>query len=202
MKHTYSIIGMTSAHCVQTVKKALEGIDRIASAAVILEPPHVTITMHHHVSEELMNEALAEAGDYRIKLFSGEEHTEHSAHSNHQHEAAQPGGDEQTAKMHGDHGQHQMEGEHGDHNPAHGEMGHDHHRMMIEDFRKRFWVSLALTVPILILAPMIQEWLGVDWQFPGSKYLLFALSSVVYFYGGWPFIKGFFGLFSISFQLS
>jgi Cu2+-exporting ATPase len=64
--------------------------------------------------------------------------------------------------------------------------------MMIEDFKKRFWVSLVLTVPILLLAPMIQEWLGVDWRFPGDSYLLFALSTIVYFYGGRPFIKGFF----------
>lgn len=192
MKHTYSITGMTSAHCVRAVKKALEQIDGIASAEVILEPPHATITMHHHVAEKLMNEALAKAGDYRIKLSNGEEHTEHSAHSNHQHEVTQTGGAEQAAKMQGGHGQHQMEGEHGDHNAAHGEMGHDHHRMMIDDFKKRFWVTLVLTIPILSLSPMIQDWLGVEWQFSGSNYLLFVLSSVVYFYGGWPFIKGFF----------
>lgn len=66
-----------------------------------------------------------------------------------------------------------------------------HHHMMIADFRKRFWVSLILTFPILLLAPMIQHWLGVDWKFPGDSYLLFGLSSIVYFYGGWPFITGF-----------
>ncbi|MCI5092717.1 MULTISPECIES: heavy metal translocating P-type ATPase [Saprospirales] len=185
MKHTYSITGMTSAHCVRAVKKALEQIDGIASAEVILEPPHATITMHHHVAEKLMNEALAKAGDYRIKLSNGEEHSEHH------HQMNQTGSAQQSAKMQDGHGQHQMEGEHGDHNPGHGEMGHDHHRMMIADFRKRFWASLILTVPILLLSPMIQRWLGLDWQFIGSRYLLFALSSIVYFYGGLPFLKGF-----------
>lgn len=73
----------------------------------------------------------------------------------------------------------------------HGHEGHDHHKMMIEDFKKRFWIALVLTIPILILSPMIQRWIGVDWQFTGSKYVLFALSSVVFFYGGLPFIKGF-----------
>lgn len=70
-------------------------------------------------------------------------------------------------------------------------MGHDHHRMMIADFKKRFWWSLALTVPILLLSPMIQEWLGIAWHFTGDKYLLFALSAAVYFYGGRPFLNGF-----------
>ncbi|MCB0550144.1 MAG: heavy metal translocating P-type ATPase, partial [Phaeodactylibacter sp.] len=65
---------------------------------------------------------------------------------------------------------------------------HDHHAGMIEDFKKRFWVSLALTVPILLLSPMIQHWLGVDWPFAGDKYLLFGLSSILFFYGGWPFL--------------
>lgn len=81
--------------------------------------------------------------------------------------------------------------DHENHNPSHGELGHDHHRMMIEDFKLRFWVSMILTLPILLLSPMIQKWLTVDWGFSGSNYLLFALSSIVYFYGGWPFLKGF-----------
>ncbi|MCB0593774.1 MAG: cadmium-translocating P-type ATPase [Lewinellaceae bacterium] len=67
---------------------------------------------------------------------------------------------------------------------------HDHHAMMIEDFKKRFWVSLVLTVPVLLLSPMIQQWLGLDWQFAGNKYVLFGLSSIIFFYGGWPFLKG------------
>jgi Cu2+-exporting ATPase len=75
-------------------------------------------------------------------------------------------------------------------NPGHGEHGHDHHRMMIEDFKKRFWVSVVLTIPVLLLSPMIQEWLGVDWAFSFDKYLLFTFSSIIYFYGGWPFLKG------------
>lgn len=44
---------------------------------------------------------------------------------------------------------------------------HDHHRHMIRDFRRRFWVGLVLTVPILLLSPMIQNWLGISWQIPG-----------------------------------
>lgn len=74
--------------------------------------------------------------------------------------------------------------------PAMGMQGHDHHAMMIADFKKRFYVVLVLTIPIMLLSGMIQQFIGVNWQFPGSSYVLFALSTVVFFYGGWPFLKG------------
>lgn len=70
--------------------------------------------------------------------------------------------------------------------------GHDHEGM-IADYRRRFWVVLAATIPILALAPMIQGWLGLEdaLRFPGDRYVLAGLSSLVFFYGGWPFLKGF-----------
>lgn len=72
-----------------------------------------------------------------------------------------------------------------------GMAGHDHHKMMIADFRKRFWITLVLTIPILFFSPMIQGFFGYDLLLPGNPYILFVLSSVVYFYGGWPFLTGF-----------
>ena len=68
--------------------------------------------------------------------------------------------------------------------------GADHHAMMIADFKKRFYVVLCLTVPIMLLSGMIQQFLGLRWQFTGSSYILFALSSIVFVYGGWPFLTG------------
>lgn len=77
---------------------------------------------------------------------------------------------------------------------AHGEGGHGH-GAMIADFKRRFWVSLVVTVPILLLSPMIQEFLGLGdaLRFTGSPFVLFALSTSVFFYGGWPFLTGFVG---------
>ena len=72
-----------------------------------------------------------------------------------------------------------------------GMAGHDHHKMMILDFKKRFWVSTIITIPILVFSPMIQQFFGYEWLLPGNSYILFGLSSIVYFWGGWPFIKGF-----------
>jgi Cu2+-exporting ATPase len=73
------------------------------------------------------------------------------------------------------------------------EMHMDHaHSSMIEDYKRRFWISLILTVPILILSPLFQEITGTTTfiKFSGDIYILFILSSIVYFYGGYPFIKG------------
>ncbi len=74
---------------------------------------------------------------------------------------------------------------------AHHHAGHDH-GTMVEDFRKRFWVCLILTVPVLALSPMIQHalMLGENWRFAGDTYALAILSSGIYFYGGWPFLIG------------
>lgn len=86
-----------------------------------------------------------------------------------------------------DHSTHaQGKGEH----KGHG--GHDH-AGMIDDYRRRFYVVLALTVPVVLLSPMIQHWLKVDWAFPGSGFVLLGLSSIIFFYGGMPFLKGFAG---------
>ncbi len=77
-----------------------------------------------------------------------------------------------------------------DGNPSMGHVGHDHHAMMAADFKKRFYVVLVLTIPIMLLPEMIQHFMGVQWQFQASPCLMFALSTMVFFYGGQPFLKG------------
>jgi Cu2+-exporting ATPase len=67
---------------------------------------------------------------------------------------------------------------------------HQHHAQMIEDFKKRFWISIIITIPIMVLAPMIQELLGYELRFQYDRYVQFALSTIVFFYCGFPFLKG------------
>tara|TARA_B100001971_G_scaffold214965_1_gene255886 strand:- start:2432 stop:4438 length:2007 start_codon:yes stop_codon:yes gene_type:complete len=67
---------------------------------------------------------------------------------------------------------------------------HNHHAHMIADFKKRFWISLVITFPIIVLAPMIQNLVGFELGFKGDRSIQFILSSVIFFYGGWPFLKG------------
>ncbi|MFB0543884.1 MAG: HAD-IC family P-type ATPase, partial [Candidatus Bathyarchaeia archaeon] len=69
-------------------------------------------------------------------------------------------------------------------------MGHQGHAHHMEEFKRRFWVSLILTIPILLLSEAIQTWFGFRFEIPFQKPVLLLTSSIVYFYGGWPFLKG------------
>jgi Cu2+-exporting ATPase len=59
-----------------------------------------------------------------------------------------------------------------------------------QDFLNRFWICVALTIPVLLLSHMVQQWLGFEIHFKGDKYLLFTFSTIIYLYGGSPFLKG------------
>jgi len=67
----------------------------------------------------------------------------------------------------------------------------NHHEHMIEDFKQRFIASLAVTIPVLLLSPLIQTFLGLEISFIGDIYLLWILSSFIFIYGGKPFFTGF-----------
>lgn len=81
-------------------------------------------------------------------------------------------------------------------------MNHNHHDHKEEDydkhaghsvamFRQKFWVCLVLTIPVLLYSENVARWLHITPpSFPGSMYVPFILSSVIFFYGGWVFIKG------------
>src|SRR5690625_3168359 len=81
--------------------------------------------------------------------------------------------------------------EHDHHNHSEHEGGHaGHHEHMIKDFKKRFWISLVLALPITYLSPMIQTIFNYEVTFTGNMVLLFVLSTIVFFYGGKPVLLG------------
>jgi len=123
------------------------------------------------------------------------DHNHSSGTDSHDHHHGQHEGDhvhdhaDHTEQQHvkHEHAGHKNHSEHKEHKGH-----HDHHAHMVADYRKRFWISLLLTVPILLLSPMIQKFLGIGvaLQFPGYTFVLWVLSSTVFFYGGFPFLKG------------
>ena len=70
--------------------------------------------------------------------------------------------------------------------------GHDH-SAHISDYKRRFLISIILTIPILLFSETIQLWLGFEISFPFQKETVLIISTLVYFYGGWPFLKGLVG---------
>lgn len=117
---------------------------------------------------------------------------DHSQHNHHNHHDIKQDLKKQEEHLHEKaiHGHNAATPDHDELSGKH-EHGHDgYHKGMVEDFKKRFWISLILTVPVMLLSEMIQHWLGITISFTGDKYVLFVLSSIIFFYGGWPFLKG------------
>lgn len=124
------------------------------------------------------------------------DHSKHGIHEHHNHKEHnhQSSDEEQGHYNHNDHAHHHPNGQKGhqqQHSHDHPHSGHGgHHEHMIKDFKRRFWVSLILAIPISYLSEMIQMLFGYEVDFTGDTLLLFLLSTIVFFYGGKPFLQG------------
>jgi Cu2+-exporting ATPase len=100
------------------------------------------------------------------------------------------GASEMKPVNHKKHDKHQGYGDgHGHSDDGHG----SHHEHMVKDFQRRFFVSLGLTLPIIWLSPMLRGLAGLGAPvIPYHMLVLFACSTAIFFYGGWPFLKGLF----------
>lgn len=105
--------------------------------------------------------------------------TESANHGDHQSHHDQPRTHHRARRGH--------DQRHDDHTGHQGHHDHSHH---LADFKKRFWVSLVLTIPVLLLSEMIQQWLGFSLRLPFHSCILFGLSAIIFIYGGWPFLTG------------
>ena len=95
---------------------------------------------------------------------------------------------------HHDHGEHTAHGQppgSGDHSGHEAHAGHDKHAGHDpEMFRRRFWVSLVLTIPLVVTSHMVMDWFGYMLEFPGIEWVGPVLGSIVFLWGGWPFLQG------------
>ena len=80
--------------------------------------------------------------------------------------------------------------EHGNERGSVTHEAHKGHGEMLRDYKKRFIICSIVTIPILALTEEVQSVLGFSLEFSGSQFVLLLLSSFVYFYGGYPFLKG------------
>ncbi len=117
-------------------------------------------------------------------------HDESERHSQHEEHA----GREMKQHVHGEGAaEHQPghdahAGEHGGHERGHeAHVDHTGHEQM---FRRRFWVSLLLSIPVLVFSPALQDWLGFTAPaFPGSDWITPVFAVIVFLYGGVPFLQ-------------
>lgn len=88
---------------------------------------------------------------------------------------------------------------HMNHDMAHEQMAMSHqhegmkgmdHSMHMGNFKQKFWLSLILAIPIIVLSPMMGFQLPFQFTFPGSDWLVLILATVLFFYGGQPFLSG------------
>ncbi len=154
---------------------------------------------HHQKPEhrqEIPEESQPEHGRHTPEAYPQEEHAGHQSETGEDEHAHHEAMDK---SMHGRdvdhdqmdhaqmdqaapeaHGAHEMDG-HGAH------VDHSGHEDM---FRRRFWVSLVLSIPVLLYSPMIQAWFGFTMpEFPGSQWITPGISTIIFFYGGLPFLQ-------------
>lgn len=106
--------------------------------------------------------------------------------------------DESMNMDHSKHEEHEMSG-HDHHDMNHGMNGHDHHEMdhggmdhsmHMGNFKQKFWLSLVLSLPIIIFSPMMGMQLPFQFTFPGSEWVVLVLATILFIYGGEPFLSG------------
>lgn len=144
-----------------------------------------------HENDEIGHDASHQGHDHSAPR--GHDHSDHAGHdASHQgHEHSSPGGHD-----HSEHAGHDMtapadhdsHGSHDDHSGHGGHGGHAGHEAM---FRQKFWISLILSIPIILYSHMIQDWFNFSMpSFPGSSWIAPVLGTFVFFYGGWVFLTG------------
>ncbi len=186
MEHTYIINGMTCNHCRSSVEKALNAIEGI-HATVTLDPPIAIISMDKHISMKVLQDVLSKVGNYTIEMAQNAQNVSHNNHQDHTEMNSMHQGHD-----HSEHTDMSMPMEH-ESGKGHGHQNHDHaggHMAHMGNLKQKFWISLVVAIPIILLSPMMGMKLPFTLSFEGSYWVVLFLASFLYFYGGWPFLTG------------
>jgi Cu2+-exporting ATPase len=133
---------------------------------------------NEHNESSLMNHDHTgmDHGDYHDKQMDNMDHSNHEGHNH--------------PSNHVDHMDHTGHDHHAGHEGAGGHGAHVDHSGHEQMFRKKFWVSLLLAIPVLLYSQSIQKWLGFSMpEFLGSNWIVPVFSLIAFLYGGIPFIK-------------
>ncbi|HCK2922681.1 TPA: copper/silver-translocating P-type ATPase CopB [Enterococcus faecium] len=126
----------------------------------------------HEHKKEVVNKESTESHEKQMEMKHDHSQMDHSMHMGHNH------GDIANSKQM-DHSMH-MDHEHG---------GMDH-SMHIGNFKQKFWLSLILAIPIILFSPMMGMEFPFQVTFPGSDWLVLILATILFIYGGQPFLSG------------
>lgn len=126
----------------------------------------------HEHKKEVVNKESTESHEKQMEMKHDHSQMDHSMHMGHNH------GDIANSKQM-DHSMH-MDHEHG---------GMDH-SMHMGNFKQKFWLSLILAIPIILFSPMMGMGFPFQVTFPGSDWLVLILATILFIYGGQPFLSG------------
>lgn len=126
----------------------------------------------HEHKKEVVNKESTESHEKQMEMKHDHSQMDHSMHMGHNH------GDIANSKQM-DHSMH-MDHEHG---------GMDH-SIHMGNFKQKFWLSLILAIPIILFSPMMGMEFPFQVTFPGSDWLVLILATILFIYGGQPFLSG------------
>lgn len=140
-------------------------------------------TTHNHTNHEETSHEM-DHSEMSHEMNHEMDHSQMSHEMNHEMDHSEMS-HEMNHEM--DHSQMSM---HGGMNHNHGEMAGMDHSMHMGNFKQKFWLSLILALPIIILSPMMGVDLPFQFTFPGSDWVVLVFATILFFYGGQPFLSG------------
>ncbi len=177
MKHDHSQMDH-SMHMGHEHKKEVVNKESTESHEKQMEMKHdhsqMDHSMHmgHEHKKEVVNKESTESHEKQMEMKHDHSQMDHSMHMGHNH------GDIANSKQM-DHSMH---------------MDHDHggmdHSMHMGNFKQKFWLSLILAIPIILFSPMMGMEFPFQVTFPGSDWLVLILATILFIYGGQPFLSG------------